>query len=124
MMDIFRIRPQTEEDVRSIVEKCGGKVAHPDADRRKDRGGEFVHERAAIELKLLDEDGFEKTERQAKLARIFEPLGSQAPVLLNPERPSIEGRCQYDSAIEGPIRRTPQSVLQLNFGIDGGKGLT
>lgn len=111
MMDAFRIRPLTEEDIRSVVENCGGTVAHPDADRRKDRGSDFILESAAIELKMLDEDGFEKAERQEKLARIFKERGTKAPVVvLDPERLSVEGLRQYDRAIEGPIKTAVSSA--------------
>jgi hypothetical protein len=50
-------------------------IAHPDAHRRTERGGDFILEGAAIALKLLDEDGFQKSERQAKLAKLFRDEG-------------------------------------------------
>lgn len=111
MEDTFRIRRMSEDDIRSIVEKCGGSLAHPDANRRKARGADFIVGGAAIELKMLDDNGFEKTERQEKLARIFKESGTKAPVVvLDPERLSAEGRRQYDRAIEGPIKTAISSA--------------
>jgi hypothetical protein len=112
-MDTFRIRPLTEGDVRTVVESCGGVVAHPDAHRRTERGGDFLLEGAAIELKLLDEDGFQKSERQAKLAKLFRDEGSKAPVVvLDRGNLSEAGKRAYDRAIEGPIKGAIASARQ------------
>ncbi len=112
-MDTFRIRPLTEGDVRTVIESCGGVVAHPDAHRRTERGGDFILEGVAIELKLLDEDGFQKSERQAKLAKLFRDEGSKAPVVvLDRGNLSEAGKRAYDRAIEGPIKGAIASARQ------------
>ena len=113
MMNAFGIRPVTEADLRAVVEACGGEVAHPDADRRTKRGGDFIFEGAAIELKLLDEDGFQKAERQAKLAELFREEGFTAPVVvLDRETLSADGQRTYDRIIEGPIKTAVASARQ------------
>src|SRR3954452_6933473 len=112
-MDAFRIRPLTEEDVRTVVESCGGAVAHPDAHQRTERGGDFILEGAAIELKLLDEEGLQKSERQAKLAKLFHNEGFNAPVVvLDRENLSKAGQRAYDRIIEGPIKNAVASARQ------------
>lgn len=112
-MEAFRIRPITEADIRAVVQDCGGAVAHADADRRAERGSDFVVGKAAIELKLLDEDGFAKTERQTKLARLFRDEGFRAPVVvLDRENLSQAGRRAYDRIIEGPVKTAVASARQ------------
>jgi hypothetical protein len=74
-VDTFRIQPLAENDIRTVVESCGGAVAHPDAHLRAQRGGDFIIEAAVIELKILDEDGLLKSERQVKLAKLFRDEG-------------------------------------------------
>ena len=104
-MDQFYIRPLTEADLTGMVESAGGTVAHPDADRRSRRGSDFILQGAAIELKILSEDGFAKTERQQRLAILFRDEGFRAPVVvLDRETLSAPGRRAYDRIIEGPIK--------------------
>jgi len=113
MIETFRIRPLTEADVRTVIEDCGGKVAHPDADRRTERGGDFILGGAAIELKLIDEDGFQKSERQSKLAKLFKGEGFAAPVVVvDRARLSGPGQRTYDRAIEGPLKSAIASARQ------------
>jgi len=98
-------------DITKIVEACGGRIAHPDADRRAERGGDFILGNAAIELKILDEDGFQKSERQVKLATLFQDEGFKAPVVvLDRGGLSEAGRRTYDRAIEGPIKTAVASA--------------
>lgn len=110
-MDQFRIRPLTEADIKRIVERCDGEVAHPDADRRAAPGSDFILGGAAIELKLLDEDGLEKIERQSKLAALFRGEGFSAPVVVL-DRANLpnENKRRYDRIIEGPIKSAVASA--------------
>ena len=87
-------------------------VAHPDAHRRTERGGDFILEGAAIELKLLDEDGFQKSERQVKLAKLFRDEGFKAPVVVLDRGTCEAGKRAYDRAIEGPIKGAIASARQ------------
>ena len=112
-MDTFRIQPLTENDIRTVVESCGGAVAHPDAHLRIQRGGDFIIEGAVIELKILDEDGLLKSERQVKLAKLFRDEGFTAPVVvLDRKNLSEEGKRAYDRIIEGPIKNAVASARQ------------
>ena len=104
-MKTFHIRPLTEQDLESIVAAAGGTVAHPDASRRKRKGADFILQNAAIELKLLSEDGFLKTNRQQSLASLFREEGFEAPVVvLDRQNLSLTGKRKYDRIIEGPIK--------------------
>lgn len=99
------IRPIAEMDILSLVRKCGGKLAHPDADRRGKRGADFILGQAAIELKMLDEDGLRKTQRQQKIATLFQSEGLAAPVVvLDRESLSEKGQRNLDRCLEGPIK--------------------
>jgi len=112
-VDTFRIQPLTENDIRTVVESCGGAVAHPDAHLRTQRGGDFIIEGAVIELKILDEDGLLKSERQVKLAKLFRDEGFTAPVVvLDRKNLSEEGKRAYDRIIEGPIKNAVASARQ------------
>jgi hypothetical protein len=112
-VDTFRIQPLTENDIRTVVESCGGVVAHPDAHLRTQRGGDFIIEGAVIELKILDEDGLLKSERQVKLAKLFRDEGFTAPVVvLDRKNLSEEGKRAYDRIIEGPIKNAVASARQ------------
>ena len=104
-MDQFYIRPLMEADLTCMVEAAGGTVAHLDADRRSRRGSDFILQGAVIELKILSEDGFAKTERQQRLAFLFRDEGFRAPVVvLDRDNLSAPGRRAYDRIIEGPIK--------------------
>ena len=88
-----------------MVAAAGGTAAHPDATRRKRKGADFILQNAAIELKLLSEDGFLKANRQHRLASLFREEGFEAPVVvLDRQNLSLTGQQKYDRIIEGPIK--------------------
>lgn len=100
-----------ETDVQAMIESCGGRIAHPDADQREKRGADFILGDAAIELKCLDEDGLQKRTRQEKLASLFRSEGYTAPVVvLDREQLSEKGQRTYDRALEGPIKNAVASA--------------
>lgn len=104
-MQAFPIRALTEADVDRIVEAGGGVRAHPDQDRREEVGADYVLGGTVIELKLLDEEGFNKPERQAKLAALFKDTQPGRPVVVLDEAllPQPDLR-KYRNAIEQPIK--------------------
>lgn len=104
-MQAFPIRALTEADIDGIVEAAGGVRAHPDQDRRDEVGADYVLGGTVIELKLLDEEGFGKPERQAKLAALFKETQPGRPVVVLDEAllPQSELR-KYRNAIEQPIK--------------------
>lgn len=110
-MDSFRIRPIAEADVEAVVIKAGGARAHPDADARDLRGADFVFKDLVIELKALDEEGFDKPARQQKLAALFRPHEPNRPVIVvDRKRLPIEDRRGYDRIVEGPIKNAVKSA--------------
>jgi hypothetical protein len=104
-MQAFSIRALTEADFDGIVEAAGGVRAHPDADRREEVGADYVLGATVIELKLLDEEGFDKPERQAKLAALFRETQPNRPVVvLNEELLPPSEQRKYRNAVEQPIK--------------------
>ncbi len=110
-MDHFRIRPIAESDVDTVVLEAGGRRAHPDHDRRDLRGADFVLGDLVIELKALDEDGFDKPARQQKLATLFRGRDPERPVVVvDRKRLSEDDQRTYDRIVEGPVKNAIKSA--------------
>lgn len=106
-----RIRPLTEDSFNEIVELAGGRRAHPDHDRRAARNADYILGDAVIELKILDDEGLSKVERQAKLATLFTELDRDRPVhVLDRELLDLTGQRAYDRTMEGPIKGAVKSA--------------
>lgn len=98
-MDYIRIKTITETDFDGIIVSAGGSriVEEGSADYQ-------FHE-AIIELKLVFEEGFEKAERQKKLAALFrEAQPDQPVVLINPKRLNELETRNYYRIVEVPIK--------------------
>lgn len=110
-LDTTRIRPITEVAFDSIIKAAGGIRAHPDHDRRQDRGADYVLGNAVLELKILEDEGLAKQGRQQKLAALFCALDPDRPVHVL-DRGSLDeaGQRTYDRAIEGPIKNAVKSA--------------
>ena len=76
------IRPLREADIDAVFARAGGGRAHPDVDRRTDVGADYRLGDAVIELKMLDDEGLQKPERQAKLAALFARYQEGRPVIV------------------------------------------
>jgi len=101
----FRLRPISEPDIDQVVEAAGGCRAHPDADRRAERGADYVLGKCVIELKSLDDEGLAKPERQAKLAALFGPKNPNRPVVvLDRAALTPDEQRSFDRILEGPIK--------------------
>ncbi len=106
-----RIRPFTEDVFNDIFELAGGRRAHPDHDRRAARNADYILSDAVIELKILDDEGLSKVERQVKLAGLFATLDPDRPVhVLDRQRLDLIGQRAYDRAMEGPIKGAVKSA--------------
>lgn len=106
-----RIRPLSESIFNEIIELAGGKRAHPDQDRRDARNADYVLGEAVIELKILDDEGLSKGERQAKLAALFVAQNPDRPVyVLDRAALNLDGQRAYDRAMEGPIKGAVKSA--------------
>jgi hypothetical protein len=107
----FRLAPLTEADVRAVIESAGGHIAHPDQDRRRAQGADFVLGNAVLELKILDDEGLGKPERQAKLGALLERLHPGRPVVVV-DRSALgdADRREFDRVMEGPIKAAVASA--------------
>ena len=98
-MEYIRIRQISEADFDSLIVKAGGQ-------RIPDEGSaDYILNEAVIELKLLEEEGFEKSTRRAKIAKIFREKQPSAPtVIVDPELLDVAGKRAYQNAVGGPIQ--------------------
>lgn len=109
----FRIRRLSEAEIETVVIRAGGKRAHPDADRRSLRGADFVLGSSVIELKILEDEGLDKPERQQKLAKLFrERHPSRPTIVLDPGLLDTQGQRAYDRIVEGPVKTAVSSARQ------------
>ncbi len=105
-MKAFPINALTEDDFDGIIKAAGGCRAHLDADRRDEKGADYLVGTTIIELKFLDGEGFDKPERQAKLARLFSNNQPDRPVVvLDPSLLSDSEQREYRSIIEQPVKQ-------------------
>jgi hypothetical protein len=105
MLPTLTIRPISESDIDEIVRTAGGIRAHEDAHRRARKGADYRLKDAVIELKILEEDGLSKPERQAKLAALFQKVTPDRPVIvLDKNRLPESLRRDYNRILEGPIK--------------------
>ena len=109
----FRIRRLSETEIEAVVIRAGGRRAHPDADRRSLRGADFVLGSSVIELKILEDEGLDKPERQQKLAKLFrERFPGRPTTVLDPNLLDIHGQRAYDRIFEGPVKTAVRSARQ------------
>ena len=98
-MDYIRIRTITESDFDLIVADAGGTRL-----LEEDSADYLVHE-AVVELKLVEEEGFDKESRQKKLAKIFRCQQPDAPVVvIDPESLEPGTARDYFNVVAGPIK--------------------
>lgn len=105
-MKVHPINALHEKDVDEIIDRSGGRRAHEDADRRGKVGADYVLGGTVIELKMLDEEGLGKRERQERIADLFRDSQPNRPVVILDERLLSEaGLRKYRNAVERPITR-------------------
>lgn len=106
-----RIRPLTEDICNEIIEAAGGRRAYLDQAERKKRNADYILGDSVIELKILEEEGLSKIERQRKLAEIFTALNPDRPVyVLDRGQLDLKGQRAYDRAMESPIKGAVKSA--------------
>lgn len=107
----FQIQRITEAEIESVVVKAGGKRAHPDADQRALRGADFVLGSSVIELKILEDEGLDKPERQHKLAQLFhDQFPTRPTIVLDRSLLDEQGQRDYDKIVEGPVKSAVSSA--------------
>ncbi len=125
-MDYMRIYKLMEDDFDRIIESAGGKRLSVDDSREKPHNADYILDDAIIELKLIEEEGLEKQERQQKLADIFKSQFPGKPVVvLEPKLLGQKGRRDYYKAMSTPIRaRLKTAAKQLKQTSQKHKGKT
>jgi hypothetical protein len=98
-MEYIRIKPVTEDDFDGLIASAGGSRIPEEA------SADYRLNEAIIELKLVSEEGFEKADRQKKLATLFREAQPNRPVvLINPERLNEAEARRYYRIVETPIK--------------------
>ncbi len=98
-MDYTRIGTVTEKDFDGVIEDAGG--VRIDAQGSAD----YLLNEAVVELKLVQEEGFDVQTRQDKIAKLFrrqQPNG--AVVIIDPDTLDSASSREYYSIVERPIR--------------------
>ncbi len=97
----FRIRKLTEDDFDQMILASGGKRLEESDVKTAD----YLLGDSVIELKLIDEEGLEKTSRQKKLAKLFMESRPNRPVIpLTPHILSETDKRSYYNILRGPIQ--------------------
>jgi hypothetical protein len=98
-MDYIRIKNVSEADFDAIVQAAGGfRIA-------SEGSADYRLNEAIIELKLIQEEGFEKASRQAKIAALFRTQQPKAPVVvLDPDTLDAAQSRDYNNIVAGPMK--------------------
>jgi len=97
-MEYIRIKNISEADFNAVIKGAGGSciLTQDSAD--------YILNEAVIELKFVEEEGFEKATRQRKIADIFLKQQPQKPVVvIRPESLDASGARDYYNAVARPI---------------------
>jgi hypothetical protein len=104
-MESMRIGKLKEADFDSIIIAAGGCRFSPTPESNKPKNNDYVLGEAMVELKLVDEEGLEKAERQRKVAEIFIAADPGRPVvILRPDLLEASAQRAYYRAMTGPIK--------------------
>jgi len=104
-MDYVHIGKLEESDFDAIIERAGGRRLSPDDSRENRSNADYTLGEAVVELKLVEEEGLEKQERQQRVAEMFRAQQPDRPVIvLLPELLDGAGRHAYYSVMAGPIK--------------------
>lgn len=105
-MDYARIGKLEESDFDAIVERAGGRRVAVGHGPKDPKNADYVLGEAMVELKLVEEEGLAKKERQRKVAEVFRAQQPDRPVVvLRPELLDDAGQRAYYSAMASPIQR-------------------
>jgi len=98
-MEYIRIKGVTEDDFDKVVISAGGSRI------LEDGSVDYRLNEAIVELKLVSEEGFEKSSRQRKLANLFREMQPKQPVvIINPQKLNAHDSKRYYEIVEGPIK--------------------
>jgi len=104
-MEYARIGKLEERDFDAIVTRAGGRRLSEDHSREERPNADYVLNEAVLELKLIEEEGLEKAQRQRRVAATFRRQQQDRPVVvLRPELLDGAGQRAYYAAMAGPIK--------------------
>lgn len=104
-MDCMRIARLLESDFDQIIAAIGGHRFSPPTGRNPPKNADYIVDDAIVELKLIEEEGLEKADRQRKVANIFRANQPDRPVvILQPEILPERAKRQYYAAMARPIK--------------------
>lgn len=104
MRDFVKIDRLTENDFTRILDVAGGRRFSNDDSAEEELNADYVIANAIVELKLVEEEGFDKTARQQKLSKLFVQYDKSPVVVIDPQSLSYEDQRKYFNILEGPIK--------------------
>ena len=103
----LRIARVTEADFDRLVTLAGGRRNSEDSSAKDAPNADYLLDDAIIELKLIEEEGLEKHERQRRLAGLFRGYQPKIPVVvLDPACLDAEGERRYFRIVAGPVQNS------------------
>lgn len=103
--DYMPVGRLNENDFDDIVVRAGGSRLVRDHARETRPNADYAIGGAIVELKLVEEEGFDKTERQRKLAKLFREGQSDRPtIVLDPDRLSSDQQRRYYNIMSTPLK--------------------
>lgn len=91
MRDFVKIDRLTESEFNGIFEAASGSRFSDDDSKEKVLNADYVTNNVIVELKLVEEEGFDKTARQNKLSELFGNYDKSPVVVVDPSLLSDEG---------------------------------
>ena len=104
-MEQISIGKLYESDFDKIIELAGGCKFSQDDSKEMDLNADYVIGNSIIELKIIEEEGLQKTERQKKLAELFKKKFPAKPtIVLDPALLDEEESKLYLNIMSTPIK--------------------
>jgi hypothetical protein len=104
-MEYMKIGKIFENDIDCIIAESGGQRLSDDSSRETDNNADYLFFDSIIELKIIEEEGLAKNERQKKLAELFKnSLSSKPTIVLDPFQLSSEDQNKYYKIMSTPIK--------------------
>ena len=102
---IFPVPKFSEDFFDEVIEKIGGRRLTIDELSKLGKNSDYVIPGATIELKILEEEGLKKKDRQDKIANLFSILKTNSDIVnIDPQKIPIEIKNDFIKAISGPIK--------------------
>ena len=104
-MEYMKIGKILESDIDSIIIEAGGQRLSDDSSRETDNNADYIFFDSVIELKIIEEEGLAKHERQKKLAELFKKSLTLRPtIVLDPSPLSAENQNKYYKIMSTPMK--------------------